>query len=261
MLFYFLLIIIAVILLSGTTFYYLQDRMIFHPEPIEKKYHYPFNSAFEELFLKWDIATINALHFKISNPKGVILYFHGNSGSLNSWGFLGEEFTKRGYDFFIFDYRGYGKSTGPKSEKNFHTDAKKIYEYLKPLYGEDRIVIYGMSLGSGFAVKLASENNPKCLILEAPYFSFKNMAYHYFPFLPIKILLRWTIRTDQWIGKVKCPITIFHGTEDEVIPYKMTYQLAPLLKSEDAFITINGARHNDIPSYKEYDSVITECLK
>jgi alpha-beta hydrolase superfamily lysophospholipase len=235
--------------------------MIFHPVKIDQSYKYRFNANFEELFFEWEGARINALHFRIENPKGVILYFHGNSGSLDTWGLLGEVFTKKGYDFFIFDYRGYGKSTGSISEKNFHKDSKRIYDHLKNLYGEERMIVYGMSLGSGFAVRVASQNKPKHLILEAPYFSFKTMAEYYFPFLPLKILLRWNIRTDQWIQKVKCPITIFHGTEDEVIPYKLTFQLAPLLKKEDSFITIIGARHNNIPSFQEYEKVLAECLK
>src|SRR5436190_1275553 len=124
MLVYLTLLLLVIILIAGGTFYVTQEKMIFYPEPISADFKFKFNANFEELFIKSKDAEINALHFKTNNPKGVILYFHGNAGSLDTWGDLGEEFTRTGYDFFIFDYRGYGKSTGSRSEEAFHADGQ-----------------------------------------------------------------------------------------------------------------------------------------
>lgn len=241
-----------VIIIAWGTFYFYQERLIFYPEFVRQDFKYPFNASFEELNLKSDDASINCLHFKIPNPKGVILYFHGNSGSLDSWGMLGEEFILTGYDFFIFDYRGYGKSTGPRTEEAFHKDGQMVYDHLKKSYNENQIIVYGRSLGSGFATRAAMNNHPKSLILETPYYNFKTVAKHHFPFLPISFILRWNIRTDEWIKKVKCPILIFHGTKDEVIPYNQAIKLKELIKEEDRFITIQDGTHNNIPTYPEY---------
>lgn len=255
------IIIVAIVFLAGFSFYATQERMIFYPDPLVKEYKYTFQAPHEELFLPSEKAEINAVHFKIPNPKGVVLYFHGNAGSLNSWGTLGEEFIQTGYDFFIFDYRGYGKSTGPRTEKAFHKDSQMLYDYLKKTYPENKIVLYGRSLGSGFATKLASANHPKALILETPYYSFKSVAKHHFPFLPISLILRWTIRTDQWINQVKSPVLIYHGTEDEVIPYEQSIRLKTLLKKEDDFVTLTGATHSNIASFPEYMLYMNKYLE
>src|SRR5687767_8282253 len=139
MILYLTILLLVIIVIAGGTFYVTQEKMIFYPEYIPANYKYTFQGEFEELFLKSEDAEINAVHFKTATPKGVILYFHGNAGSLDSWGLLGEEFTKSGYDFFIFDYRGYGKSTGSKSEEAFHADGQLVYDHLKKTYPENHI--------------------------------------------------------------------------------------------------------------------------
>lgn len=255
------IIILGLIIIGGCSFYATQERMIFFPEPIAKDYKYSFNAEFEELFLNSGDGEINAIHFKNKNPKGVILYFHGNAGSLNSWASLGEEFLKTGYDFFIFDYRGYGKSTGPRSEQSFHKDGLMLYDYLKKSFKEEQIVLYGRSLGSGFATKVASENNPKTLILETPYHNFKSVAKYHFPFLPVGLILRWTIPTNEWITKVKSPILIFHGTEDEVIPYEQAILLKELIKEQDTFVTLNEGTHSNVTAFPEYAVYMKKYLE
>lgn len=252
MLLYILIFILFLVITGVWIFYQYQDKLIFDPDPIADNYIYSFNGDYHELFIETNDSQINAIHFKRADSKGVILYCHGNSGSLNTWGELGEEFLKTGYDFFIFDYRGYGKSKGRKSESGIHKDVCKIYDYLKKHYNEDHIIVYGRSLGTGFATKIASENNPKALILETPYYNFKSIAETYFPYLPISMILKYTIRTDVWIKKVKCPILIFHGTDDEVIPYENSIQLRPLLKNGDEYVTVEHATHNNIPLFPEY---------
>lgn len=254
------IIVLILLFIGAVSFYATQERMIFFPEPMPKDYLYTFNADFEELFIKSGNATINALHFKVPDPKGVILYFHGNAGSLNSWASLGEEFIKTGYDFFIFDYRGYGKSVGSRSEAYFHLDCQTLYNYLKEKYPENKIVLYGRSLGSGFATYLAMNNKPKALILETPYYSFKSVAQYHFPFIPVGVILRWTIRTDKWIGKVKSPILILHGTEDQVTPYHQSIQFKSLIKPTDDFVTFDGGTHSNIPSYPEYQVYLKKYL-
>jgi hypothetical protein len=256
-----IIVVIFLIVIGLWLFYNYQDKLVFNPEDIAEDYVFKFNEKFEELFIETDDSKINVIHFKLPNPRGVILYCHGNSGSLNTWGLVGEEFSKTGYDFVIFDYRGYGKSKGRKSEKGIHKDVSKIYEWLKKHYSEDKIVVYGRSLGTGFATKIASRNNPKVLILETPYFNFKSIAKSYFPYLPITLILKYTIRTDKWIRNVNCPVLIFHGTEDEVIPYENSVKLKRLLKKGDRYVTIDYANHNNIPLFPEYLVHLEEYLK
>jgi uncharacterized protein len=260
MLLYITVFILLILFIAGCGIYKNQEKMIFYPQYLDRNYQYVFTQKFEELFIKSGDGEINALHFKTDSSKGVILFFHGNAGALNSWGELGEQLTK-GYDLFIFDYKGFGKSTGAQSEYIFHEDSKVLYEYLKQSYPENNIILYGRSLGTGFATKLASEANPKMLILETPYYSFKSLAKHYFPYLPVSLILKWKIKTNEWIQQVKCPIAIFHGTEDEVIPYQQSVRLKKLLKSSDTLVTVKNASHNNISMFPEYNEGIKKLLE
>lgn len=249
-------------LLIGLLVYLFQEKLMFHPKKLDQKYEYQFNSPFEEVFLKTkDGAMINALHFKEAGSKGVILYFHGNAGNLNRWGSIGEEFTERNYDVFIIDYRTYGKSTGERTEENLLDDAEMSYNYLLKYYSPDQITIYGRSLGTNFATFVASRNKAKQLILEAPFFSFVDMAQRRFPLLPTKQLLKFKMLTNQYIENVKCPITFFHGKEDQVVPYdsgRNLYDIAP--EGHKEMVTIPDANHNNISSFQEYQAKLDQIL-
>ena len=120
------------------------------PESLEETYEYQFEGAnFEELnLLGSDMGSLNALWFKTESPKGMVLYFHGNAGNLSRWGNVHEVFTRAGYDVLIYDYRGYGKSTGDLDEKMFYDDAETVLSFAKQHFSEDEIIIYGRSLGS-----------------------------------------------------------------------------------------------------------------
>jgi len=194
----------------------------------------------------------------------VVLYFHGNAGSLNGWGDIAGDFIDNGYDLLIFDYR-FGKSTGKiKSEANLHNDARFIYEQLLKETPEKDIIIYGRSIGTGIATKLAAENSPKMLILETPPYSLLDLSKHYMPFIPHKWVLKYKLKTNIWITKVHCPIHIFHGTADNIVPYNASVRLLKLLENKDlpretqsdisqgVLTTIEGGNHNDLSTFLKY---------
>jgi len=245
----------------GSALYFFQEKILFLPTVLEQDYRYQFNSNFEELFLKpEENATINALHFKVENPKGVILYFHGNAGDLSRWGKLTGYFVERQYDVLIMDYRTYGKSIGKLSEQAFYTDAQFCYDYLLKQYSEKEITVYGRSLGTGIASYLASENQPKQLILETPYHSILDVAKSRFPMFPIKVLLRYHFPTFKVLPKTTCPITIIHGTDDNLVPYASGKKLSELGLDNLDFITVEGAGHNNLIEFEDYHKVIKSKL-
>jgi alpha-beta hydrolase superfamily lysophospholipase len=242
-----------------------QERMIFYPEVLPPGFRFHFPVPFEEINLKVEGATINTLHFKTADSKGVIVYFHGNAGSLSSWGSVAPDFTNRGYDVFIADYQGYGKSTGRiLSEKMLHNDAAAIYSYIKNRYPEDRIILYGRSIGTGIACHLAMQNKPRMLILESPYFSLKDIANRFIPFMPavlIDKIFKYPLRTDLWIPNVACPVYLFHGTEDEIIPFNSSVRLIPLIRTEHELIAVPGGGHNDLIEYPVYHDGLDRILR
>lgn len=245
----------------GSALYFFQEKILFLPTTLEQDYQYQFEYPFEELFLKTDNdATINALHFKAENPKEVILYFHGNAGDLSRWGKITEYFVEKNYDVLVMDYRTYGKSVGKLSERAMYKDAQFCYDYLLKHYSENEITLYGRSLGTGIASYLASKNRPKQLILETPYYSILDVAEHRFPVFPVKQLLKYRFPTFQYLPKAKCPVTIIHGTADNVVPYSSGKKLSELIVDVE-FITIEGGGHNNLIEFEEYHKAIDKVLK
>lgn len=251
----------TLLLILLSILYYNQEALIFSPYPLAPNYNYSFPFNFEEL--NWQVeedVTINALHFRTKDSKGVVLYFHGNGGNLAGWGGIAEDFLNRKQDLIILDYRGYGKSTGKiRSEEDLIKDANYAYEYTKSIYPENQITVYGRSLGSGLAVYLAKEKKPKRLILETPYNNLADVAKYHYPYLPI-FLMKYKLNSEDLIGSVKCPIYIFHGTEDLVIPLEFAKKLDSKITKDHKFFIITNAGHNDVSETKEYFSELTKIF-
>jgi len=257
--------ILAVVITSYSLlcllFYLLQERFIFHPEKLHEDFKYNYEYPFEEVNLHTsDGARINGLHFRMPNSKGVIIYFKGNTRSVKGWGKFSKDFISKGYDFFMIDYRGFGKSRGRRTEKLLYKDAMLAYKYLAKQYEQKDIVIYGRSIGSGFATYVASKTKPKMLILDSPYLSFQYIARRYAPIMPTRWLLRYKIRTDLFIKKVEVPIYIIHGTKDRLIPFKHAIRLASVNRRHTNLIKVKGAGHNNLPKHAHYHLALYDIL-
>ncbi len=241
--------------------YVIQEKFIFKPEKLKQDFLYKYDVPFKELFFDVEPGVrINGLHFYVKNPNGLILYFHGNTRSIKGWSKYAKDFYRYKYDVVMVDYRGFGKSTGKRSEKEMLNDMQVVYDTLAVQYHEDHIILYGRSLGSGFATKLASENNPRYLILDAPYYSFTKAVQRFLPILPMRFLLRYRLQTDKWIKNVSCHTYILHGTKDWLIPLMQSEQLQALNPRKITLIRIHGGRHNNLPSFPEYHNFIRDIL-
>ena len=244
-------------------YYALQHRIIFHPKKIPNDFVYQYSVPFEELFLETsDGNTLNGLICQQENSKGLVLYFHGNSSHVFDLGWMAETIHAQGYDFALFDYRSYGKSTGILTEKNLFDDAQTCYHFMAEKYGyqAEDIIIYGRSIGSGIAVKLASEKSCKMLVLETPYASLLDLGKYYTPFLPYQWLMRFPLNSEKHIKKVEVPVYILHGTQDKIVPYNSGRKLANATPNLAEFITIEGANHNNIFEYPSYQKAVSEIL-
>ncbi len=252
-------------LLGCGLMYFRQESVIFYPEVLPTGFPFSFPDRFEELTWPVEGAVISALHFKAEKSKGTVLYFHGNAGSLRSWGAIAPDFTERGYDVLIPDYRGFGKSTGRiRSEEMLLRDAAVAYEHLRKAYPENRIILYGRSIGTGLAVYLAAANRPRMVILESPYYSLLDLAAYHYPLVPrplLRLLHRYPLRTDQWIATVRCPVYLFHGERDEIIPHSSSVRLLPLIRSERMLTTIPFGGHNDLGEHDLYQRKLDQILR
>lgn len=242
--------------------YFFQEKLIFKPEKLKQDFIFKYKAPFKEYFFDVEPGVrINGLHFFRENPKGLILYFHGNTRSIKGWAHYAKDFYRYDYDVLLVDYRGFGKSTGKRSEKEMLSDMQFVYDKLKEQYPEDHLIIYGRSMGSGFAAKLASDNSPRYLILDAPYFNFLRVIERFMPILPVRLVLRFHLRTDLWIPKVRCHTYILHGTKDHIIPIRNSMALQKINPGKITLIRIQGGGHNNLPSFDEYHNFLRDILK
>jgi len=199
--------------------YFLQEKLLFHPVKIDKDKVLQFEIPFEEIELKAeDQKMLHGVLFKSDEGKGVILFLHGNGGAVDGWGQRAHLYTEVGFDVFFLDYRGYGKSEGAISNENqMIRDAQLAYDYLKQDYTENQISVSGTSLGTGIATQIASKNHPKQLFLISPYYTLESLILEKIKMIP-PVIIKYKFKTASYLSNVACPIHIFHGDQDKVIP-------------------------------------------
>ncbi len=260
-----LFLVTSVYLLIGFVFYFFQERFIFLEDKLAQDYNFDFPFEYEEIdYIMEDGARINALMVRAERSKGIIFYHHGNAGNLDRWGDVTVTYTDMGWDVLIYDFRGYGKSTGVRTVKALYADAQFIYDKLRESYGEQKIILYGRSLGTVIASWLGGQNNPRAVILETPYHSLGDVAGRYYPIFPVKMLLRFPFRNFQNLQTTKSPVFIFHGTEDQIVPYDSGKKLFEHLKKEGVNVrmtTIEGGFHSDLGMYDQFREGLQKALK
>lgn len=240
--------------------YFNQENIIFVPAKLKSSYVFDFKEPFEEINIPVKNAVINGLLFKTENSKGLIFYLHGNGGSIAGWGKVAEIYTRLGYDLYMLDYRGYGKSSGViEGQKQIYDDNQIVYNELKKRYNEDKIIILGYSIGSGLAAKLATDNHPRALILQAPYYSLTHLMKSRYPFIPT-FLLKYKFPTDEYLQTCKIPVTIFHGDQDFIIPLESSLMLQKRFKNNDTLIILKEQGHNSMSENYKYRFELEKIL-
>jgi pimeloyl-ACP methyl ester carboxylesterase len=257
-----LLIALAIVVFILLFVYFFQERFIFHPEKLPKNFEFQYkNQDVEEYNIEIKKGVnINGLHFKTKNPKGVVFYLKGNSRSIKGWGKFAVDFTFHNWDVIMIDYRGFGKSTGKRSQKEMHKDVQRVYDEIKKNVPEKYIILYGRSLGTGFATKLASMNNPRMLVLTCPYYSILKNMQRYIPLKTLSFVVRYSMPTYKWLKYVDCPIKIIHGTNDRVVPYKNSLKLATIKPKQTRLYSIIDGGHKNIHNFESYHRALKEIL-
>ncbi|HLG39384.1 MAG TPA: alpha/beta fold hydrolase, partial [Chitinophagaceae bacterium] len=164
------------------------------------------------------------------------------------------------YEVWMMDYPGFGKSTGERNEDILYDDALQFYQMARARFGKDSIIIYGKSLGTGIASHLASVRDCKRLILETPYYSIDALFSHYAFIYPVTPMSKYHLPTYRYLEKTDVPVAIFHGTNDEVIPYNHSKRLIKIAKTDIELITIEKGKHNNLNDFpifhQKMDSVL-----
>lgn len=245
-------VLILLYCVVGIAWYYGQDKLLFHPRAVNKKEVYTFGQPFTELNFRYDTANLNIIQFHATDrpadslAKGVVLYFHGNTDGISRYAPAAIDFTSKGYEVWMLDYPGFGKSTGTFNEKKLYENALIFYKLARSRWKPVQIVLYGKSMGTAIAAQLAAVRDCRRLILETPAYSLTSVARRYLFLYPVGMMLHYHFPTNEYLPAVTAPITIFQGDADRTVPYSNASRLKSLLKAGDEFVTIPGGGHNDL---------------
>jgi len=240
-------VILAAYAGMGLVLFFSQSRLVFHPVKEIEYSPQELGIEFEEVF--FDAAPgvrLNGWYVPGSGSSLTVLFCHGNAGNighrLDSISF----FHELGLSCFIFDYRGYGESTGKPTEQGTYLDAAAAYKWLTDERKTDpaNVIIFGRSLGASVAAHLASRARACGLVLESGFTSYVDMGRRLYPYMPVRTFARFKYSTMQYIKNVKVPVMIVHSREDEIVPFEFGLQLYEAANQPKKFVEISGS-HND----------------
>ncbi len=207
--------------------YFYQRNLLYHPS--ENNYQndeVEFN--YEEVYIEVEneIKLKSWLINKDLKKLKTLLIFHGNAGDLSNRIYKLNELNKLEINILLISWRGFSGNKGSPTEKNLYKDAEAAIKWLnKKNVNNNQIILYGESLGTGIAVEMAKKNDFNSIILESPFTSIENSAKIYYPYLPVKYLLKDRYDTISKIKMVESPIMIMHGEKDDVVPFSMGKEL------------------------------------
>jgi len=256
-------LIILLYIAACITLYIKQESLLFPTnyastmvEPWKPKSHI----SYEEMRIRSPKGLLYGLLWHAPNARGTILYSHGNGEDIEDSQKFVPQFIDRGYNVLIWDYRGYGLSTGELGgQDSILADAESVYQWLLTEKSSKNIVFYGRSLGSGFAVYLAHKHPGHKVLLEAAYDSLNAVAQDQYPIFPATLILKYQMPSVEWVKNISTKIYMIHGTEDQVIQAahpKILAKAAP-----NAILTmVKGIGHNGLSNTTTYNKWLAEAL-
>ena len=249
--------IAGVYLVFAGFLFIFQSHYIYYPGRVLSVTPHSIGLQFESVsFETTDGVQLSGWFVPSESARGVILFCHGNAGNISHRLDSIQIFHQLGLDVFIFDYRGYGQSEGKPTEQGTYKDSEAAWRYLieerqvKP----NEVIIFGRSLGGAVASWLAQSHTAGGLILESTFTSLPDIAAGLYPFLPVRLLLRFEYNTAEYLGRVDCPVLIVHSRDDEIMPFDHGQQLFESAKEPKKFLEIAGTHNSGfITSGKRYE--------
>lgn len=244
-----LLIVIFIVAAFKVLFILLEQKSLYHPTEKIPETPKDLGIGFEDVNLKTaDGQLLNGWFIPAKDAKVTILYCHGNAGNIYHRLHKVKFFHEMGTNFFIFDYRGYGKSTGKPTEKGLYKDAQAAYDYLvsRNDVTKNKIVVYGKSLGGPIAADLCVNRQARALILEGSFASVALRAQQLYPFLPMKLLITQKYDTMAKVRSLRIPKLIAHGKQDDVISFHHGEILFSSAAEPKQFLLFNGSHNDDV---------------
>lgn len=228
-----------------------QESLLFDSKTVSLDHQYKFEMATKDSWYDMpDGARIHGVRFNPGGEKGLVLYFHGNGGNNGYSEGFAKVYTDLGYEVLGYDYRGYGKSRGQRSEEAFYSDALTILDAESKQFPSKEIILAAWSFGTTQAAYVAANRDVKRVLLFAPMASILDVGKRRYPFIP-DFISDYPFRTDTIFNQIKAPVHIYHGIDDKIVPIASSQLLKPLMKSGDTYQAVKGANHFDIPWRQE----------
>ena len=209
-----------------------------------------FGLAAEDVWCETkDNIRVHGWFFEVPKAESCLIFFHGNADNISIRLPKAKEWIDRGISVLLVDYRGYGKSKGEiKQGSDLFEDGQAALKWVqeKKGYPASQIILYGESIGAVPAIELATKEKFKAVILEAPFTSIKELAKRHYGMAPDFMLKDFLLDNESRIVRLKSPLFILHGTEDEIVPFEMGKLLFEKAPEPKQFLEIKGAHHNDI---------------
>jgi len=255
--------VIVLALAMGLLFLYLlQDTLLFFPQPVADEYRRQFAS--HEVTMEHQGVRLQGwfVDGEVSALRPLLVYYGGNAEEVS--GNLGamDRFSNRIGAFLYMNYRGYGDSEGKPSQQSLFQDAAFVLEQLMLREGIEpaQVVLMGRSLGTAVAVYVASRYAVQRVILVSPFDTLLHVAQHHYPYLPVRLLLKYQFDSSALAPTIAAPALILIAAQDRIIPEKFSLNLSRQWGGPVDVVTIEGAGHNDISTYASYWQAITAFL-
>jgi uncharacterized protein len=229
--------------------YIFQSRLVFYPETDREITVTPsqIGLPYEDIHLQTsDGISLHGWYIAALQPRGTVLFMHGNAGNISPRLDSVQMFHRMGYNTLIFDYRGYGNSGGKPTEQGTYRDAEAAWRYLTEQrhISSCRIVLFGESLGGAVAAWLAARQKPAALVIASGFTSVPDLGQQLYPYLPVRWLARIRYDTRGYLRAVKAPVLIAHSPQDDIIPFEHGRALFAAANPPKQFLELAGG-HND----------------
>lgn len=259
----YLLLLLLIFLLQSHLLYFPKVEKNSPVTPAQLGYSFEsvkFTTADNEILHGWFIPVSDA-------ATGTVLFFHGNAGNIAHRLEYLPMFRQLKLNVFIFDYRGYGQSSGFPTEAGTYADALAAWQYLTDTKGisSSTIVLYGESLGGAIAAWLATQKHAALLILSSVFTSIPDLAQTIYPFLPVRWISRFEYNTLDYLESVNCPVFVAHSPHDEIVPFLHGVKLFETVKMQKQFLNLAGGHNEGLVFMREewiaaLDSFVTIYL-